>query len=82
MNNLFKIGIWVALVAIILNALETAYFGFNMHPICKQEEQWDNVIEKWDSMGEAGKKYGHHSKIVMCCLGTRKTAYGYKWKLV
>ncbi len=41
MNNLFKIGIWVALVAIILNALETAYFGFNMHPICKQEEQWD-----------------------------------------
>jgi hypothetical protein len=41
MNNLFKIGIWVAVVAIILNALETAYFGFNMHPICKQEEQWD-----------------------------------------
>lgn len=40
-NNLFKIGIWVALVAIILNTLETAYFGFNMHPICKQEEQWD-----------------------------------------
>jgi hypothetical protein len=41
MNKLFKIGIWVAVVAIILNALETAYFGFNMHPICKEEEQWD-----------------------------------------
>ena len=41
MNNLFKIGIWVVVVAIVLNALETAYFGFNIHPICKQEEQWD-----------------------------------------
>jgi hypothetical protein len=41
MDKLFKIGIWVAVVAIILNALETAYFGFNMHPICKEEEQWD-----------------------------------------
>ena len=41
MNNLFKIGIWVAVVAIILNAVETAYFGFNMHPICKEEEHWD-----------------------------------------
>jgi hypothetical protein len=41
MKAIFKIGIWVAVVAIILNALETAYFGFNMHPICKQEEQWD-----------------------------------------
>ncbi len=41
MNKLFKTGIWVAVVAIILNAVETAYFGFNMHPICKEEEQWD-----------------------------------------
>ena len=50
-------------------------------PVFQMDLQ-NNVIEKWDSMGEAGKKYGHHSKIVMCCLGTRKTAYGYKWKLV
>jgi hypothetical protein len=41
MSKLFKIGVWVAVVAIILNAVETAYFGFNMHPICKEEEQWD-----------------------------------------
>jgi hypothetical protein len=45
MNKLFKTGIWVAVVAIILNALETAYFGFNMHPICKEEEQWDVVCK-------------------------------------
>ena len=41
MNKLFKTGICVAVVAIILNAISTAYFGFNMHPICKEEEQWD-----------------------------------------
>tara|TARA_R110000868_G_scaffold378816_1_gene644420 strand:+ start:1320 stop:1514 length:195 start_codon:yes stop_codon:yes gene_type:complete len=41
MKNLFQIGIWTIIASLLLNALETAYFGFNMHPICKQEEQWD-----------------------------------------
>jgi hypothetical protein len=40
-DKIFKIGICISFAGIILNALETAYFGFNIHPICKQEEQWD-----------------------------------------
>lgn len=39
-----------------------------------------NFIKEWESMCEAGKVYGNHSKISMVCSGKRKSAYGFKWK--
>lgn len=52
--------------------------------ICKPVLQLDkngNVINKFSSASEAekyiGGKGGH---IGCCCLGKRKTAYGYKWR--
>jgi heme/copper-type cytochrome/quinol oxidase subunit 4 len=41
MDKIFKIGITLIVLAVILNVLETAYFGFNMHAMSKNEERWD-----------------------------------------
>ncbi len=39
----------------------------------------DNIIKKYPSVSEA-KRQTKISHISCCCLGTRKTAGGYKWK--
>ena len=41
----------------------------------------DNIINKFSSASEAERQLnGKGSHISCCCLGKRKTAYGYKWK--
>lgn len=35
--------------------------------------------EKFDSIGDAGKKYGKSDKISNCCKGVSKTSYGCDW---
>ena len=41
----------------------------------------DNIINRFSSASEAeGHLNGKGSHISCCCLGKRKTAYGYKWK--
>ena len=38
-------------------------------------------IKEWPSLREIEKQTGfNHGSISMCCLGKRKTAYGYIWK--
>ena len=40
-----------------------------------------NFIKTWSSATEAAEKLnGHKSGIGSCCIGTQKSAYGYKWK--
>ena len=51
MNKLFLIGIIMFATAVILNVLETAYYGFNMHPISKNEEQWDVYCKLLANLG-------------------------------
>ena len=41
MNNLIKTGVWLFVVAITINVLETAWFGFHIKPSCPLEEAWD-----------------------------------------
>ena len=41
----------------------------------------DNIINRFSSASEAERHLnGKGSHISCCCLGKRKTAYGYKWK--
>lgn len=35
------IGIWITILSFIVNTVETVYFGFNLHPASRLEEQWD-----------------------------------------
>ena len=40
-----------------------------------------NLIKEWPSASEIKRQLGYHnSKISECCLGKRKTAYGFIWK--
>lgn len=43
MKNLKTIGIFILILALLINIIETAYFGFNLKPQSHQEEQWDSV---------------------------------------
>lgn len=41
----------------------------------------DNFIKEWPSGKEIRRELNYsHGTISSCCLGLRKTAYGYKWK--
>ena len=41
----------------------------------------DNIINRFSSASEAERHLnGKGSHISCCCLGKRKTAYGYRWK--
>ena len=41
MKNLKKIGAILAIVSLVLNIIETIYFGCNLTPMSRAEEQWD-----------------------------------------
>ena len=43
MKNLKIIGGILAIVAIGLNIIETIYFGCNLTPMSRAEEQWDVI---------------------------------------
>ena len=45
MKKLVKVGSFIFIGAIILNILETAYFGWNQIAMSKQEEFWDVVCQ-------------------------------------
>ena len=51
MDKIFKTGITLFAIAVILNALETAYFGFNMHAMSKNEERWDVYCKLLSNIG-------------------------------
>ena len=40
----------------------------------------NEVIEEFESLSDAKKKFGDCGNIAMCCKNKRRTAYGYKWK--
>lgn len=39
-----------------------------------------DIINKWDSVKEANEELNIGSHITSCCVGKRKTAYGYIWR--
>jgi uncharacterized membrane protein YidH (DUF202 family) len=45
MKKLIKVGSLIFIGAIILNILETAYFGWNQTAMSRQEECWDVVCQ-------------------------------------
>lgn len=56
----------------------------NEYSQAKQVEQYDlngNLIATWKSLAEAERQLGFDKRhISACCLGKRKTAYGFIWK--
>ena len=38
-----KIGAILAIVSLVLNTIETIYFGCNLTPMSRAEEQWDVI---------------------------------------
>jgi hypothetical protein len=51
MKDLFKIGIYTCVLSIVLNILETAYYGFHKHPSCIEEERWDVALAIFFEIG-------------------------------
>lgn len=43
MKNLKKIAAILAIVSLVLNTIETIYFGCNLTPMSRAEEQWDTI---------------------------------------
>lgn len=58
--------------------------GNMLHAVGKKINQYDlndNFIASYNSSGEAGRAIGKsRSHIGSCLIGTKKTAYGFKWK--
>ena len=40
----------------------------------------NEVIQRYECIADAGRKYGNGSTIRRCCIGASHTAYGYKWQ--
>jgi hypothetical protein len=58
-------------------------YGNRLYKIKKPIIQYslDNVfIKKWDSVSEAGTKYGCNTNIINTCRGSRNKAYGFIWR--
>lgn len=42
--KLVFLGLKIAIAGVILSIIETAYFGWNWHPITEAEKMWDTII--------------------------------------
>ena len=51
MKKLIKVGSLIFIGAIILNILETAYFGWNQTAMSRQEECWDVICQIFANLG-------------------------------
>jgi hypothetical protein len=51
MKKLIKVGSLIFIGAIILNILETAYFGWNQTAMSRQEECWDVICQMFVNLG-------------------------------
>lgn len=40
------------------------------------------IVKIWQSIAEAGRKYGSKTNIGHCCRGEQKTSYGFIWKFL
>ena len=50
-------------------------------PILQIEKETNKIIKEWFSIMQVERELGiHHSSIIQCCKGERKTAGGFKWK--
>lgn len=60
--------------------------GKNAHhitPVCKIDKETDELICIYDTINQAEIDTNtHHSNIVKCCLGQRKSVGGFKWSYV
>lgn len=48
-----------------------------------QYDKFGNLVKKWPSVAEVSRRFGWaHQNISKCCLGKRKSAYGFVWRYV
>lgn len=48
--------------------------------VLRVDIETNEVVERFNCLADAGRKYGSYSSIRSCCIGRAKTAYGFKWK--
>jgi len=51
MKKLLEIGAYIFIGAVLLNIIETIYFGCNRTPMSRAEEQWDVICSLLLNLG-------------------------------
>lgn len=71
------------------NQIHAYQNGLNVHSdksgrpkraILQIDKDTNEVIRRFDSFSETEKEFKSYSTIRRCCIGSSRTAYGYKWK--